>query len=185
MALPIKKALRDNIPRFAAGFKNTGAVTRGIMNLVGLRVPTKGTAPTPPINPTLNRRNMGVITFAGSFGRHAGGSVNLVVPMMVAMCTSHSFAFVAGAPPTTILLGGTYNVSDNSNMPGGAGMTRVAHRRVAGVTRRGVPSLGTNSLSTTVDVVSNATEDVNVAMISWLFPNKEVVPVSRLAVRRS
>lgn len=136
------------------------------MNLVGLRVPTNGTAPTPPINPTLNRRNMGVITFAGSFGREAGGSTNLVVPMIVAICRSHSFAFVAGAPPTTILVGGTYNVSGTSNIPGGGGMTAVAGRRIRGVTRAGVPSLGTTSLRTTVSVVTNATHDVNVMMRS-------------------
>lgn len=142
------------------------AVTRGMVNFVGLRVPTKGTAPTPPINPTLNRRNMGVVTFAGRFGRHAGGSTNLVVPIIVAICTSRSFAFMAGAPPTTILVGGTYNVRDNSNIPGGAGITSVAGSRMEGVTRRGVPSLGTTAIRATVDVVTNATHSVNVAIMS-------------------
>lgn len=136
------------------------------MNLVGLRVPTNGTAPTPPMNPTLNRRNMGVVSFAGRFGREAGGSINLVVPIIVAMFSSHSFAFVAGAPPTTILVGGTYNVRATSNIPGGRGITAVAGTRIRRVTRAGVPSLGTTSLRTTVDVVTNATHDVNVMMRS-------------------
>ncbi len=119
------------------------------------------------MNPTLNRRNIGVVTFAGRFGREAGGSINLVVPIMVAICTSHSFDFVAGAPPTTILVGGTYNVRDTSNAPGGGGITGVAERRVGGVTRAGVPSLGTTSIRSTVDVVTNATHDVNVRIMSW------------------
>lgn len=142
-------------------------VTGGMRKCVGLRVPTKGTAPTPPINPTLKRRNMGVMRFAGRFGTEATSRKSLVVPMMVAICGSEDFDFVAGAPPTTILVGGTYGVRSNSNMPGGAGITAVAGTRIERVTRVGVPSLGTTSMRTTRDVVTKAYHSVNMIMRSW------------------
>lgn len=142
-------------------------ITGGIIGLIGLRVPTNGTSPTPPMNPTLNRTRMGVVKFYGRFGTHATSRTNVVVPIIVSMCRSHSFAFVAGAPPTPMLLGGTTNVRSNSNRPGGGGINAMAHSRIGRVTRAGVMSLGTTSMRTTVHVIRNATHSVNVAIRSW------------------
>lgn len=177
-SLPQIKRSRSSFSRVLWYGRIWLAVTGGMTEVMGLRYRTNGTAPTPPVNPTLNRTNIGVVTFIGRFGRHATGRTNFVVPIRVAICRSHSFAFVAGAPPTTILLGGTTNLSGTSNRPGGGGMTGLNHSGIHRVTAAGVPSLGTGSIRTTVGVVRNATHDVNVRVISW-FSNS--LPIRKMA----
>lgn len=143
------------------------SVTGGIITLVGLTVATNGTGPTPPVNPTLNRRKMGVVTFYGRCGTEARSGINLIVPIRVSIFRSHDFAFVLGAPPTSILVGGTTKVRHKSNRPHAGGINSVDHTRLHRVTRAGLPSLGTGSIRTTVGVIRKATHGVNIAITSW------------------
>lgn len=102
------------------------AVTGRITKRVGLRVGKKTTGPSPPMKPTLNSGNVGVVRFYGRFGTEARSGTNGVLPIMVACCTSGSFSFIMGAPPITVRLLRTSGRGDNSTRPGHGGVTRVS-----------------------------------------------------------
>lgn len=103
-----------------------GGVTGRITKLVGLRVGNNTTGPSPPMKPTLNSGNVGVVKFYGRFGTHARSGTNGMLPIIVACCASGSFSFMVGAPPTTMRLGRTTGVGDNSTRPGHRGITSLA-----------------------------------------------------------
>ncbi len=103
-----------------------GGVTGRITKLVGLRVGKNTTGPSPPMNPTLNSGNVGVVSFYGTFGTEARRGTNGILPIMVACCASGSCSFVIGAPPMTVRLVRITGIGDNSTRPGHGGITRIA-----------------------------------------------------------
>ncbi|MGU9951796.1 MAG: 50S ribosomal protein L11 [Gammaproteobacteria bacterium WSBS_2016_MAG_OTU1] len=140
-------------------------MSKKVVGIIKLQVPSGAATPAPPIGPALGQRGLNIQDFCKGFNAATeSGEKGVPLPVIITCYEDRTFSFIVKKPPMSVLIRKSLGLEKGSGKPHVDKVGKLSLAAAEEIAREKMPDLNTTDLAAAVREVAGTARSMGVEM---------------------